>query len=60
MTNENTLTMEITKINCPKHGVHPNYINSTIEGFEGLYCQLCWLETLNKCEVVTIKKVQND
>jgi len=34
------------KINCPKHGVHGHIIHSTIAGYEGDWCQICWLETL--------------
>jgi hypothetical protein len=31
---------------CPKHGTHKNYISSTIEGHEGHWCMLCFLESL--------------
>ncbi len=41
------------KINCPKHGVHTYTIQSNVAGHDGYFCQLCWLETLNKCELVT-------
>jgi hypothetical protein len=31
---------------CPKHGTHTQYISSNIEGHEGHWCMLCWLESL--------------
>jgi hypothetical protein len=31
---------------CPKHGEHADVIISSIEGHEGTWCQICWLETL--------------
>lgn len=34
------------KINCPKHGIHGHIIHSSIAGYKGDWCQICWLETL--------------
>ena len=34
------------QIACPKHGTHKYYISSDIEGHEGHWCMLCWLESL--------------
>lgn len=31
---------------CPKHGEHAHAIVSNIDGHEGVWCQLCWLESL--------------
>ena len=31
---------------CPKHGEHADVIISNIDGHEGTWCQLCWLESL--------------
>ena len=31
---------------CPKHGTHNQYISSSIEGHEGNWCMLCFLESL--------------
>ena len=31
---------------CPKHGTHRAYISSSIEGHEGSWCMLCFLESL--------------
>lgn len=31
---------------CPKHGTTEYVIESTIPGHEGVWCQLCWLESL--------------
>ena len=31
---------------CPKHGTHNQYISSSIEGHEGYWCMLCFLESL--------------
>jgi hypothetical protein len=36
---------DITVI-CPKHGEHIHAIVSNIEGHEGAWCQICWLESL--------------
>ena len=35
-----------TFVICSKHGEHSHNIVSTIVGKEGVWCQLCWLETL--------------
>lgn len=37
---------EIITVICPKHGEHEHAIISNIEGHEGVWCQLCWLESL--------------
>jgi hypothetical protein len=34
------------KIVCPKHGTHNEYIASTVKGYEGHWCMICWLESL--------------
>ena len=31
---------------CPIHGRHTHYISSDIEGHEGHWCMLCWLNSL--------------
>ncbi|CAB5219939.1 hypothetical protein UFOVP239_13 [uncultured Caudovirales phage] len=31
---------------CAKHGEHDHAIVSGIPGHEGMWCQLCWLESL--------------
>jgi len=33
-------------IQCAKHGEHSHTIVCTVEGHEGAWCQLCWIETL--------------
>jgi hypothetical protein len=35
-----------TEATCPKHGKTEYVIESTIPGHEGVWCQLCWLESL--------------
>lgn len=42
------LVFEAPKIDCPKHGIHSHAIASTIPGHEGLWCMICWLETLGE------------
>lgn len=37
---------EIVTVICPKHGEHEHAIVSNIEGHEGVWCQLCWLESM--------------
>ena len=41
-----TTEMMQTFVICPKHGKHANSIVSRVEGHEGVWCQICWLETL--------------
>ena len=38
--------LEQTMVECPKHGTHKYSIVSTIDGHEGVWCQICWIETL--------------
>jgi hypothetical protein len=33
-------------VTCPKHGEHEYVIESNIPGFQGVWCQICWLESL--------------
>jgi hypothetical protein len=39
--------MTITVV-CPKHGEHEYAIESNIPGFQGVWCQICWLESLGQ------------
>jgi hypothetical protein len=34
------------QIRCPIHGTHEYTIDSTIPGYEGHWCQICWIESL--------------
>lgn len=40
------MKIKVPKVNCPKHGIHEYNITSTIPNHEGVWCQLCWLESL--------------
>ena len=42
---------------CPKHGEHPHVIHSTIKGHEGIWCQICWIETLGEPLPAVFKSV---
>jgi hypothetical protein len=46
MTDFLNLKISQKQVVCPEHGTHKHYISSDIEGHEGLWCMLCWLETL--------------
>jgi hypothetical protein len=46
MTDFLNLKISQKKVVCPKHGTHKHYISSDIEGHEGNWCMLCWLESL--------------
>jgi hypothetical protein len=46
MTDFLNLKISQKQVVCPKHGTHKHYISSDIEGHEGNWCMLCWLETL--------------
>jgi len=39
---------EQTFVICPKHGEHSNSIVSNIKGHEGVWCQICWIESLGE------------
>jgi hypothetical protein len=44
---EKTVSVQMrTEATCPKHGKTEYVIESTIPGHEGVWCQLCWLESL--------------
>lgn len=45
----------LTYVTCPKHGEHSHSIVSTIEGHEGTWCQICWIESLGE-SLPSIKK----
>jgi len=52
MQTENEFKEELRKViqqtyvECPKHGHHSYVIESDVPGYEGVWCQLCWLESL--------------
>ena len=46
MTDFLNLKISQKQVVCPKHCTHKYYISSDIEGHEGHWCMLCWLETL--------------
>jgi len=46
MTDFLSLKFSEKQIACPKHGTHEHYISSTIEGYEGYWRILCWIESL--------------
>lgn len=41
-----SLKIHQPKINCPKHGIHNQLITSSVDGYQGQWCMLCWLESL--------------
>jgi hypothetical protein len=43
---------------CPVHGESPNCIRSTIPGHEGEWCQICWMEQLDKLGVHRVERVE--
>jgi hypothetical protein len=48
MTLEFVPTNQTWVVQCPKHGEHSHVIRSTIKGHEGLWCQICWTESLGE------------
>lgn len=44
--NNEEFKLEQTMVECSKHGTHKYSIVSTIPGHEGVWCQICWIETL--------------
>ena len=50
-------TYEASFVTCPKHGEHHHTITSTIKGHEGVWCQICWLESLGDPLPVQRKRV---
>ena len=55
MTMTEFLNIKISQkqIVCPKHGTHKHYISSDIEGYQGNWCMLCWLESLGPSLSIT-------
>ena len=43
----NPIPSTITVI-CPKHGEHEHAIVSNIPGHEGVWCQICWTESMGE------------
>ena len=43
---DKAIQLSQTYVICPKHGTHPHSIVSKIEGHEGVWCQICWIESL--------------
>lgn len=52
----NQIPSTITVI-CPKHGEHEYAIESNVPGHEGVWCQLCWLESMG--ESLPYRKISN-
>jgi hypothetical protein len=50
-------TYEASFVTCPKHGEHHHTITSTIKGHEGVWCQICWLESLGDPLPVQRKRI---
>lgn len=42
------ISLKIPAIICDKHGRTEHIISIKIKGHGGNYCQICWLESLNK------------
>ena len=55
ITGGNTVTIFNNVFECPTHGLTENYIQSSIPGREGYWCQLCWLEALDRMGVCRMK-----
>jgi hypothetical protein len=41
-------TLKNRKYLCPVHGVVEQDITSNIPGHEGIWCQICWLESFDR------------
>ena len=48
---------EVCVVTCPKHGEHSHVIASRIKGYEGTWCQICWIETLGEPLPAVVKLV---
>ena len=40
------MNTEIITVICPKHGEHEHAITSNIPSHEGVWCQICWTESM--------------
>lgn len=40
--------IETITVICPKHGEHDHPIISTIPGHEGVWCQICWTDSMGQ------------
>jgi hypothetical protein len=50
----------IITVICPKHGEHEHVIISNIEGHEGRWCQICWLESLGSSLAYRTRQIDID
>ena len=48
------------KFLCPKHGEHEHVISSNIKGHEGNWCQICWLESLDRIGIPRVLTAEAD
>jgi len=44
---------------CPTHGEVEYTIQSTIKGHESRWCQICWLESLERTGVNRVTEIKN-
>lgn len=48
------------KFECPVHGITENVIQSTIPGHEGAWCNICWIDSLERLGVCRVMRVEED
>lgn len=48
-------SLNVPYVQCPKHGEHQHTIGSSVPGHEGMWCQICWLESLGQPLPVVMK-----
>ena len=59
--NTNPISTTEVLVICPKHGEHEYAIISNIPGHEGVWCQLCWQESMGpSMPYKTVKLTEDD
>jgi len=45
------------KFRCPVHGDHESYIRCTTPGHDGIWCQLCWVDTFDRLGIQRMTEI---
>ena len=58
--NQGNVKISVPKFNCPVHGVVETVITSTIQGHEGNWCQVCWIDSFAKLGIERVTRIEED
>lgn len=57
---DGSITFKLPQYRCSVHGVTSNVIHSNIPGHVGEWCQLCWVEMLDKVGVQRVTRIEDE